>query len=376
MEEQTANRPGKREPQISQAEVSTDIRKTPIPSGSWLWNVTAGAAALSLGAGLLAVTWFLIRPLAILLLGLTLAAALAPVVNWLERWMSRTLATVLVYVLLALILVGLGWIVFPVLIDQAGQMIERVPELVDQAQAWLEQRLPTPAGSTLDTLLSQVTNIASLIISLPFEISSSVLDIFLVTFLSLYALIIAPEAQTFTLSLFPAEDRSHISDLIHSIAHAMGGYIRGATISGAVIGTVSYLGLLIIGVNFPLVLGIIAGVLEFIPVIGPLIAGSLMVLIAFLEAPIKALITVVFAVALGQLEGNIIAPNVMHPQTNISPLMTLFSIFAGWSIGGVLGALIAIPITAALHVLVVQLIAPAIRRQTGAAPQQSEEGQT
>jgi predicted PurR-regulated permease PerM len=345
----------------------------PASSGSWLWNVTAGAAALSLGVGLLAVIWFLIRPLGILLLGLTLAAALSPIVSWLERWTSRTLATILVYLLLLLILLGLGWIVFPILIDQAGQMIDRVPELVDQAQGWLEERLPVPAGSTLDTVLSQITNIASTIIALPFEISSSILDIFLVAFLSLYTLIIAPRAQTFVLSLFPEEDQPNVNDLLRSIAHSMGGYIRGATISGVVIGTVSYIGLLIIGVNFPLVLGIIAGLLEFIPMIGPLIAGILMVLIAFLEAPTKALITVVFTIALGQLEGNIIAPNVMHPQTNISPLMTLFSIFAGWSVGGVLGALIAIPITAALHVFVVKLIAPAIRRKTGAIPAQEVE---
>jgi predicted PurR-regulated permease PerM len=328
---------------------------------------------LSLGVGILAVVWFLIRPLGILLLGLTLAAALAPVVSWLERWMSRTLATILVYLLLLLILLGLGWIVFPILVDQAGEMIDRVPELVDQAQGWLEERLPVSAGSTLDTVLSQITNIASAIVSLPLQISSSVLDIFLVTFLSLYTLIIAPEAETFALSLFSKNDQPKVDGLLHSIAHSMGGYIRGATISGVVIGTASYIGLLLIGVNFPLVLGIIAGVLEFIPVIGPFIAGTVMVLIAFLETPTKALITVIFAVALGQLEGNIIAPNVMHPQTNISPLMTLFSIFAGWSVGGVLGALIAIPITAALHVLVVQLIAPAIRRQTGAIPQEAKE---
>lgn len=352
---------------------SAEIKGASTTQKSWLWNVTAGAAAISLGAGLLAVLWFLIRPLGILLLGLTLAAALAPVVSWFERWTSRTLATVLVYLFLALILLGLGWIVFPILADQAAEMIDRIPNLVDQAQAWLEERVAIPAGSTLDTVLSQITNIASTIIALPFEISSSVLDIFLVTFLSLYTLIIAPEAQQFILSLVPEENHPKVNEVIHSLAHSMGGYIRGATISGVLIGTVSYIGLLIIGVNFPLVLGIIAGVLEFIPVIGPFIAGALMVLIAFLEAPAQALITLIFVVALGQLEGNIIAPNVMHPQTNISPLMTLFSIFAGWSMGGVLGALIAIPITAALHVLMAKMVAPAIRRQTGAAMEEERD---
>jgi predicted PurR-regulated permease PerM len=154
----------------------------------------------------------------------------------------------------------------------------------------------------------------------------------------------------------------------------MGGYIRAVSITGAIIGTISYVGLLIIGVNFPLPLAIVAGVSEFIPFIGPFVSGALMVIVAFLQAPTKALITLVFVVGLQQLEGNLIAPNVMHPQTCISPLTAVFALFAGASVGGVLGALIAVPLAAALRVLVVDLVLPAIRRQTGA--EADEKGTT
>jgi predicted PurR-regulated permease PerM len=105
---------------------------------------------------------------------------------------------------------------------------------------------------------------------------------------------------------------------------------------------------------------------EYIPYVGPFISGALIVIVAFLQSPTKALIAIGFALALQQLEGSIIAPNVMHPQTKISPLTTLFVVFAGWSVGGALGALVAIPIAAAIRVLIMQLVVPAVRRQTGA----------
>jgi predicted PurR-regulated permease PerM len=154
----------------------------------------------------------------------------------------------------------------------------------------------------------------------------------------------------------------------------MGGYVRGVAITGLIIGTVSYVGLLLIGVNFPLALAIIAGLSEFLPFIGPFIAGAVMVAVALLQSPTKALIAVLFAVALQQLEGNLIAPNVMHPQTCISPLTAIVALFAGASVGGILGALIAVPLAAAARVLIVELLLPAVRRQTGADPE--DEGTT
>ncbi|MGC9349702.1 MAG: AI-2E family transporter [Anaerolineae bacterium] len=347
---------------------TTDMkaRRRPAAPGSWLWVVTAGAAVLILSTILLASFWFMRRPLAILFLGATVAAALAPVVTWLERWVSRTLATTIVYLVLALVLVGLGAAVVPPLVDQAGELIDRAPALVDQAGEWLGERIPISGESVVDTLLSQITGVASTIVSLPFQVSSSLADILLVVFLSFYTLTVAPEMRESLLSLVPQEERDDAERLFHRLPHAMGGYVRGATISGLIIGTLGYIGLLIIGVSFALVLGIIAGVLEFIPFVGPLISGALIVIVAFVQSPGKALIALGFVIVLEQVEGNVVAPNVMHPQTNISPVMTLFAVFAGWSIGGALGAIVAIPLAAALRVLVVELLVPAVRRQTGA----------
>lgn len=342
-----------------------------IPRGSWLWVATAGGAALALAVALLAALWFFQRPLAVLFLGLTVAAAMAPAVRWVEKWLPRTLAVVATYVILVLVLVLLGAIVVPPVVDQARQMAERTPELADQAQRWFRRRFRVSDATILDQLVQQVAGLGSTLVALPLEISGSVLDLLLVGFLSLYALIAAPDAHRVFLSAFPEDQEEKVTCILRKLAHAMGGYVRGAVITGAIIGTFAYVGLLLIGVNFPLVLAIVSGILEFIPFVGPFIAGGVIVIVALLQSPTKALISLAFVIGLQQVEGNLISPNVMHPHTCISPLMTLFAIFAGWTVGGVLGALIAVPLAAALRVLFVELLLPAVQRRTSAESQEA-----
>lgn len=347
-------------------------RRKPAVRGSWVWAVTAGGAALALGVAALAAVWFLQRPLAILFVALTVAAALEPLVAWLQQKLSRTLAVLVSYLAVALLLSLLGAIVFPPMVDQAGDMAERLPGLADQAQRWLRRRLPISDAAILDQVVSQVAGLGSSLVSLPLQVSSSIFDIFLVAFISLYALIAAPHTHSTILSLVPQEREEAVNRVLRRMVHTMGGYVRAVSITGGIIGTIGYLGLLIIGVNFPLALAIVAGISEFIPFIGPFVSGALMVTVALLQSPTKALITLVFVIGLQQLEGNLIAPNVMHPQTCISPLTAVFALFAGASVGGVLGALIAVPLAAALRVLVIDLILPAVRRQTGAEANEAD----
>lgn len=341
----------------------------PAPRGSWLWWMTAGAGALVLGVGVLAVLWFLQRPLAVLFLGVTLASALAPVVNWLERWLPRNWATIVVFLVLALIVVGLGAAILPLLVDQAERLVDQAPGYVEEAQAWIQNRLGLQDGLPYEQLLSQVTGLASTLAALPVQISSSLVDAFLVVFLSLYSLILAPKAREAMFSLFPAERRQRAQNVLQRTTYVMGGYFRGASLTGLIIGTTAYVGLRLLGVDFALVLALIAGLAEFIPFLGPFVAGAIIVVLSFIQAPNKALIALLFVIGLQQAEGNLIAPNVMHPQTCISPLATLVVLFAGWSVGGGLGALVAIPLYAGLRVIIVEVIFPAIRRQSGAEPQ-------
>ncbi len=332
-----------------------------LSTSTWVVRTAVAAASLTVAVGLLASLWFLRRPLAIFFLGLALACALAPLAAWGERWLPRRLTIILIYLLLALILIGVGAVVFPRLADQAQRLVERIPSYTARARNWLQGNLGFPEGLPIEQLLSGITGVASTLASLPVRISSSLLDTLLVAFISLYSLLLAPSARETLLSLIPEEDHPGTDELLHRLVNAVGGYFQGVVISGLIGGVATFLALVVIGVEFALISALIVTVAEFIPFLGPLISGVIIVVITFLQSPGKALIVLAFAVALHQLEGNFIVPQVMGTQAGISPLATLVVIFAGWSVGGVLGALVAIPLYALVQVLVTDLVFPMIR---------------
>ena len=329
------------------------------------WWATAGALALILGIGSLFILRALLRPLAVLFLGATLAATLAPPVAWLEKRMPRTLAVVLIYLLLFLIVAGLLWLTVPPLVQQAQEFATRVPDILDQVQQWFSH-WQIPAQISLgDIVRSLFSNFGESALAVPTTIASAVVGLVLVIFISLYWLILAPRMEVFFLSLFPGDVTGQVWQVLSDMSSAMGGYLRGAVLDGLILGAVTYVGLLIIGIDYPLVLGVISGISEFLPVVGPIITTVIVVIVALFQSPTLALIALAFLVVLQQIENHILVPNVMQSQTTVSPLLTILMVFAGGALGGLLGATIAIPLAAALRVLVVDVIAPGLRRLSG-----------
>jgi predicted PurR-regulated permease PerM len=332
----------------------------------WWRTAGAGAMALILGLGLLWVVSLLAKTLAVIAFGITLAAALAPIANWLDRWLPRALAVVLVYLAVLLALAGVGYILIPTLVDQVQQATTRIPDLFKIVQQWLANRNIEIGSSLISTLTSQLGNVSSALVSLPIAVFSSLFDIVVMFFISIYWLIEAPAIHSFLLSLFPKGRRERVDYVVRRMGREMGGFIRGAVLDGLIIGASTYIGLSLLGINYALVLGMIAGLLEFVPWVGPIIAAVPLVGSALLQSPTKALEALAFVLVLHQFEGNIVLPNVMYTQTAISPLLVLIALLVGGAVGGVLGALVAIPLAAALRVFVREVIAPAARRRTGA----------
>ncbi len=146
----------------------------------------------------------------------------------------------------------------------------------------------------------------------------------------------------------------------------MGGFVRGVVIDAAIIGALVYIGLLVIGVKYTLALALIAGLGEVVPIVGPIVGAIPALLVALLDSPTQALIVAGFFLAVQQIESNIVTPFVMRSQTDIPPILTLLALLVGGALGGIFWALVAIPVAGALRVLVLHLVAPAIRRWTGA----------
>lgn len=332
----------------------------------WLRTAAAGAVAIAGGLGILAFFWLLSKPLALLMLAIAIAAALDPEVELLARKLPRALAVVIVYIVVLAIFGVIGWVVIPPLISQFQQVITNLPKIIQQAQSWFSHFGQFNLNSLLNMLTTQLGSANSGLIQLPISILNSLFEVLVIFFVSLYGLIQAPSIGRFIISLFPHHEGQHVEDVMRHMGKAMGGYIRGALINGAIIGLLMYLGLLLLGVQYPLVLGLLAGVFELIPVIGPIFAGIIIILVALSQSFTLAVYVLIYAIAMEQLEGHILVPNIMRTQTDVSPTVTILALFAGGVLGGLLGALAAIPVAAAAHVLVLEVIAPGIRRRTGA----------
>ncbi len=204
--------------------------------------------------------------------------------------------------------------------------------------------------------------------SLPLTIFASLTELLLIFFLSLYWLIAQPKLRAYVLSLVPGEQRAKTGDMLTEIGQTIGGYVRGTIIDALIVAALTYVGLLVIGLRFPLVLAIIAGIGELIPVVGPILSAVPALGIALVTGDGNFMLVLGFYVALQQIESNVLVPLVMRSQAHIPPLLSLFAFFVGTAVAGIVGALIAIPLFGALQVIVVRMLVPAERRWAGISP--------
>jgi predicted PurR-regulated permease PerM len=336
------------------------------PLSRWTRIFLVSVAALVLALGSLLFIWFIARPIGLFLLALTIATALAPVVHFLERYLRRTPAVVLVSLGLVLVFMLIGFIVVPPLVEQVELVTVRVPELVERLELFINRWLRIADVNLTEIFMAQVGNLAAQLWTLPINIIYFLLEGFVVIFLAIYMLIEAPAIRGFVLSLFPDRQDARIGKVLDEMAHAMGGYVRGVLLSGSAVGVLAALGTWAMGLNYPLALGVFAAIMEVFPYVGPAIAGIPIIVLAFLESPTLGAVAIVFWLTVQQIESNILLPNIMRSQTEVSPLLVLLALAAGYALGGLMGAIVAIPVTAAVRVFIVMVLAPAIRRRTGA----------
>jgi predicted PurR-regulated permease PerM len=227
--------------------------------------------------------------------------------------------------------------------------------LVDRSTDWAERWYP--GGED---------RFGGVLVDLPFTILVSLAEAVLVLFVSAYWLLLRPSLGQFVRSPVPERRHADLEALGANVSQAIGGYFRGEGLMAVVVATIVYIGLRVIGVEYALVLALIVAVGELVPIAGPFIAAIPAVGVALLDSPTQAAIVLVFYVIVQQIESNILLPAVMQRQVHVSPVLALVALYAGGAIGGVLGAVIAVPLAGAARVLAIHFAVPSIRRWSGA----------
>jgi predicted PurR-regulated permease PerM len=317
--------------------------------------------------------------LLVLIVAGVLALILSPSIRLLERALPRGLAILLVYVACFAVIAGIGVLLASPVTTQVSHFERNVPEIVAHAnrelmtiQRWLDRRginvHITKQGSTaLDTLQKDVLKRSGDIVSFSRDLLSGVVtvgfDLVLTLVLSIYLLVYGRQIGELARRIMPPGDGTPEDDYPLLVQHAVSGYVRGQLLFSLVMGGSAAIALEIFGLlgifpagrSYAVFFGAFYGLMEFIPYIGPIIGPVPAVLVALFQNPISAVWLIILFVALQQLEGHVVAPQVFRISLRINPILIILALLIGYQLYGVVGALVALPVIAVIRQTVVYL---------------------
>jgi predicted PurR-regulated permease PerM len=278
-----------------------------------------------------------------------LMTAIYPMVMWLDRLkIPRAISTLLIYFV---VLGSLGVIVgsaVPAFVIQSTKLAATLPGTAARVFPYWNIDFQTISG--------QIAPLSANVLSLTLGIFSNILTTFMVLIITFYFILERRHAEA-TLTGFLGEATGRkVTELIRITERRLGAWVRGELLLMIFIGVLTYIGLILLHIEFALPLAIIAGLLEIVPMIGPIISSVPAVLVALAISPVLALSVAALYIVVQQLESNIFVPIVMKRSVGLSPLVTILALMIGGRLGGIGGAVLAVPSVLVLQVILTSLL--------------------
>jgi predicted PurR-regulated permease PerM len=303
------------------------------------------------------------RVIFILFVAIVIGTVIRPVVAWLHRrGLPQTVGVIFVYMLLFLLLTGFLLLLFPLISEESATIAAAMPGYYQNLRAWMVNNpnqllvglsellpvaLPTlkPVGQTGPEMMASAGQVAGYVTYLAKVIFTTII----LLVLAFYWTLEGPRIIQSVLLVVPQNKRESISDLFSAMESKVGYYMIGQGVLCMVVGIMALLAYLLIGLPNALVLALIAGVLEAVPMVGPLLGAIPAALVALSIAPDKLIWVIVATVVIQQLENSLLVPRIMKKAVGVNPFVTLLALFAFSSLFGLAGALMAIPIAALIQ---------------------------
>lgn len=315
--------------------------------GQWVSLLALGIAIYIL--------WQIRQVLLLLFAAAVLATILNRVVRFLRRArIGRGPAIALTMLMLFVVLFSLFAIIFPRLGEQLQLLVAAFPQVIDRLESiyntW-QARVPgnlLAENQGIENLAQDLQSYVTRLVGNLFGFVSSSVGVllnFLLFMAATVMLLVTPiQYRRIFILAFPAFYRPRVNDILNECEASLVGWIRGTLLAMGVIGVVSYIGLLILDVPLPLVNALLAGLLEFVPNIGPILSVIPPTLLAFLDAPWKAVAVIVLYLLIQQFESLVLVPILMKHEVSVLPLFTLLAVVVFSIFFGFLGLFLAIPL--------------------------------
>jgi predicted PurR-regulated permease PerM len=340
--------------------------QSPAQAGKWTFRRVVWATLLLVFVAL--GFWLLYRfyqVVFILFVAILMGTVIRPIVTWLhQRGLPRIGGVILVFLLMLALLIGFVFLLFPIIIQQGTTIVNALPGYYQSLREWMgnhPDQLIVRLGEFLPATLpglgivlqtgpqmlasaGQALGYVTLVAKIIFVATSILL-------LAFHWALEGPRTIQSLLRLVPKSQRESIKELVSAIETKVGFYLAGQGVLCLVMGIVSLVAYLLIGLPNVLVLGLLAGVGEAVPLIGPLIGAVPAALMALSIAPSKLVWVVIVTIILHQTENYLLAPRIMRKAVGVNPFVSLLAFFAFGSLFGIGGVLLAIPMAAIIQLM-------------------------
>jgi predicted PurR-regulated permease PerM len=349
------------------------VNVSPETASKWTRRRDIPIAILAWIALVVVILWaagHVAQSILILTIASFLAFALVPAVRLFQRWLPRPLAIVVVYLVF---FVGLGMLLYFVIgtaVQQVTQLVTFIGKLltpVGNSQLTpLEKFLQSLFGVSTTQILQirqQVvnqlegfaTNIAGSTIPVLQSVLNVLVSIILVAVLSIYLLIDGGRAMRWLRNNLPLEQREQGQFVLGTLERVVGGYIRGQITLSALIGVLVGVGMAIFQVPYAVLLGVMAFIFEFIPILGTLFSGLICVLLALTKGWLIAALVLGYFIIVHIIEGDVVGPRIVGKAIGLHPIISIIALTAGAELFGLVGALFANPIAGVLQALLIEI---------------------
>ncbi|OGG12662.1 hypothetical protein A3D77_04055 [Candidatus Gottesmanbacteria bacterium RIFCSPHIGHO2_02_FULL_39_11] len=284
--------------------------------------------------------WFVYHVLDILIfifVAFILMSAFKPIVDFIEsKKLPRIAGALIIYLLFLSVLGLLITILLPPVITQSVHFIDTLPVFIRNALPFIN----------LDTQLisTQIAPLSQNIFKVTIDVFSNIITLFTIIVVSFYLLLERKHVSVYFKDLFGSAVGEKFLQGLEKVEERLGAWVRGQVMLGLIIGVMTFIALMILGLPYPLTLAIFAGILEVIPIIGPIISMIPAILIAVTISPLMAGITFASYLIIQQVEAHIVVPVMMKKVSGLPPIVTILSLMIGAKLGGIIGALLAIPL--------------------------------
>lgn len=323
------------------------------------FDISYSAFAKVVIIALLLLFLYLVREIILLMfVAIVIASGIDPWIDFLQkRKIPRWLSVLVIFAFLIALVILIICLLIPPITQQIQQLVQILPQYFNILLEQLGKQNIISVESSLqgadkivETFSTRLGGLATNLYGTFSNIIRGIISVIVIFVLAFYFVVEEDNFKKLIRSVTPTKHRPYAEDLVDRIQMQIGRWFRGQLLLGLIVGVLVFIGLSLAGVKYALVLALLAGILELVPYIGPIISAIPAAFLSFTQSPLLGLIVIGIYILVQQLENHLIVPNVMKKVVGLNPLIIILVILVGGKIAGVLGAILAVPIATALHV--------------------------